>query len=186
MKMRKNSLPASCGEAVTDKERANSKRRYRTTVLAAVLILILVWITALSVGRYAVPFLTAAKVLLSRLFPISQSWDKKMDAVVMTLRLPRSTAAVLIGGALALSGSCYQSIFKNPMVSPDLLGVSAGACVGAALAILLDLGTVYIQLFAFLCGIGTVFLTTAIPRLIRNESTTILVLSGVIMSSCKC
>ena len=183
MNMRKSSLPASCGEAFTDKERANSKHRYRTTVLAAVLILILVWITALSVGRYAVPFLTAAKVLLSRLFPISQSWDKKMDAVVMTLRLPRSTAAVLIGGALALSGSCYQSIFKNPMVSPDLLGVSAGACVGAALAILLDLGTVYIQLFAFLCGIGTVFLTTAIPRLIRNESTTILVLSGVIMSS---
>lgn len=177
------SLSASGGEAVTDKEKANSGARYRVTLALAVVLLIGVLLTALSVGRYAVPFGTTVKILLSRILSMDKTWDNKVEAVIMTLRLPRSTAAILIGGALALSGACYQSIFKNPMVSPDLLGVSAGSCVGAALAILWDLSPFYIQLFAFLCGIGTVFLTTSIPRLIRNESTTILVLSGVILSS---
>jgi iron complex transport system permease protein len=152
-------------------------------VIFAAVALVLALITALSVGRYAIPFSDTIRILLSKVFPIVQTWDNKTDAVIMTLRLPRSIAAILIGSALALSGACYQSIFKNPMVSPDLLGVSSGACVGAALAILMGLGSLYIQLFAFIGGIGTVFLTTLIPRLLRNESTTILVLSGVIMSS---
>jgi iron complex transport system permease protein len=169
--------------AATDKEKANSVSRYRTVVTLAAIALVIVLIAALSVGRYAVSFSVTIRVLLSKLFPIAQTWDNKTDAVIMILRLPRSVAAILIGSALALSGACYQSIFKNPMVSPDLLGVSSGACVGAAIAILMGFGSLYIQLFAFLGGIGTVFLTTLIPRLIRNESTTILVLSGVIMSS---
>jgi iron complex transport system permease protein len=169
--------------AATDKEKANSVSRYRTVVTLAAIALVIVLIAALSVGRYAVSFSVTIRVLLSKLYPIAQTWDNKTDAVIMILRLPRSVAAILIGSALALSGACYQSIFKNPMVSPDLLGVSSGACVGAAIAILMGFGSLHIQLFAFLGGIGTVFLTTLIPRLIRNESTTILVLSGVIMSS---
>jgi iron complex transport system permease protein len=169
--------------AATDKEKANSVSRYCTVVTLAAIALVIVLIAALSVGRYAVSFSVTIRVLLSKLYPIAQTWDNKTDAVIMILRLPRSVAAILIGSALALSGACYQSIFKNPMVSPDLLGVSSGACVGAAIAILMGFGSLYIQLFAFLGGIGTVFLTTLIPRLIRNESTTILVLSGVIMSS---
>lgn len=168
---------------MTAKEKANSVTRYRVTLALAVILLALVLVVALSVGRYSISFSTAVKVLLSKVFPIERPWDNKVEAVILTLRLPRSIAAILIGGALALSGACYQSIFKNPMVSPDLLGVSAGSCVGAALAILWDLSPFYIQLSAFLCGIGTVLLTASIPRLIRNESTTILVLSGVIMSS---
>lgn len=183
MSHRYDSLSAPGGETATDKEKANSGARYRVTLALAIVLLAAVLIAALSVGRYAVPFGTTVKILLSKLGLAEKTWDNRIEAVIMTLRLPRSTAAVLIGGALALSGACYQSIFKNPMVSPDLLGVSSGACVGAALAILWDLSLFYIQLFAFLCGIGTVFLTASIPRLIRNESTTILVLSGVIISS---
>ena len=183
MKKESNGLSAKRGEAFTDKEKADSLARYHLILLLSAVLLGAIFIIALSVGRYAVPFGTTMKILSGRLFGLAQTWDKKTDAVIMTLRLPRSTAAILIGSALALSGACYQSIFKNPMVSPDLLGVSSGACVGAALAILLDMNTLLIQLFAFAFGIGTVFLTTSIPRLIRNESTTILVLSGVIMSS---
>lgn len=101
----------------------------------------------------------------------------------MNLRLPRTIAAIIIGAALALSGAVYQSIFKNPLVSPDLLGISSGACVGAATAILLSLGGAMIQVFAFVGGLVAVALTVSLPRLIRNESTTVLVLSGIIIGS---
>lgn len=183
MRINNEALPAFGGEGLTDMEKANSGKRYHAVMILASLLLIGVTIVALSVGRYSVSFIETIKILLGEVLPMEQIVDSKSSAVILTLRLPRSVAALLIGGALALSGSCYQSIFKNPMVSPDLLGVSSGACVGAALAILLDLGNFYIQLFAFSFGIITVLLTTTIPRLIHNESTTILVLSGVIMSS---
>ncbi len=101
----------------------------------------------------------------------------------MDLRLPRTTAAIIIGASLALSGATYQSIFKNPMVSPDLLGVSSGACVGAALAILMSAGNVVIQVGAFAGGLLAVAVTVSIPTLIRNSSTTVLVLSGIVISS---
>lgn len=106
-------------------------------------------------------------------------WPKN---VIYTLRLPRVAAAILVGGSLSLSGASYQGVFKNPLVSPDLLGVSTGACVGAAIAILLHLNATGIQLLAFGFGLLTVLLTVSIPRLMRNDSLTMLVLSGVIVS----
>lgn len=111
-----------------------------------------------------------------------QSWDAMAENVIYTLRLPRVAAAILVGGSLSLSGASYQGVFKNPLVSPDLLGVSTGACVGAAIAILLHLNATGIQLLAFGFGLLTVLLTVSIPRLMRNDSLTMLVLSGVIVS----
>ncbi len=92
-----------------------------------------------------------------------------MENVVFNLRLPRITAAIIVGGVLSLSGAAYQSIFKNPLVSPDLLGVSSGASVGAALAILLNANMMYIQIGAFLGGI------------LRNKAAIMLVLAGIIV-----
>ena len=179
----KEDRPAS-GEAVlTATEKVNTRARYRSVVVIAVVLLVLAFLTALSVGRYSIPFGTTIQALANKWFGLGTSPDNMTNAVIFTLRLPRSVAAVLIGGALALSGACYQSIFKNPLVSPDLLGVSTGACVGAATAILMNLGPFYIQLFAFIAGTLTVLATTSIPKLIHNESTMVLVLSGVIMSS---
>ena len=103
--------------------------------------------------------------------------------VVMGLRVPRILASVIVGGALAMSGAAYQGIFKNPLVSPEFLGVSSGACIGAAAAILMSLTTVYISLFAFFGGLIAVALTMAIPSLIRNRSNLVLVLSGIIVGS---
>ncbi len=178
----KKRLPEE-GRPLTAKERVNDKKHYFLILVCAFFMLIAILLAALSIGRYTVPVSTTTKILLSRIFSIEKTWDNKSDAVIMTLRLPRSIAAILIGSALALSGATYQSIFKNPMVSPDLLGVSSGACVGAALAILMDLSAASIQFFAFIFGVGTVLLTASIPRIIRSDSTTILVLSGVIVSS---
>lgn len=104
-----------------------------------------------------------------------------MENVVLRLRLPRILAAVVVGASLSLSGATYQGIFRNPLISPDFLGVSSGACIGAAIAILSDLPAAYIQLFAFLGGIAAVGLTISIPKLIRSDSNLMLVLSGIIV-----
>lgn len=104
-----------------------------------------------------------------------------MYKVVMLSRLPRVVAAIVVGGALALAGTAYQGIFRNPLVSPDLLGVSNGACVGAAISILLGLGYFGNVVFSFLGGILAVTLTLLFPAILKRKSTVSLVLSGVIV-----
>lgn len=101
--------------------------------------------------------------------------------MVLNLRLPRICAAVLIGAALTLAGASYQGIFRNRLAAPDLLGVTHGACVGASVAIVLGLGTVWVQSLAFAAGIGALALVAWIPRLIRRSSSVTLVLAGIIV-----
>ena len=106
-----------------------------------------------------------------------------MQKVVLTVRFPRIMAAILVGGALSVSGASYQTLFKNPMVSPDLLGVSAGAGFGAALVMLRG-GTWWeIQASAFLFGVGAVLAAYLIGQVFGNRSITVLVLAGVVVSS---
>jgi len=157
--------------------------RFQGILWISVILLVAVFAVSLATGRYSVPFVDTFRIVLSKFFPIDRTWINIQEAVVMDLRLPRTISAVIIGAALALSGATYQSIFKNPMVSPDLLGVSSGACVGAATAILMYAGSAVIQLGAFAGGLIAVAITVMIPRLIRNESTTVLVLSGIVISS---
>lgn len=165
---------------------ANHATRQQRPLFIVLLLLgvgvLLLSLAALGLGRYYVSFDQVIRILGSLLFPLEPTWDQTMHNVVMNLRLPRVLAAILVGGALALSGATYQGMFENPLVSPDILGVSSGACVGAAAAILLGLGNAQIQLFAFLGGICAVFMALAIPTLMRSKSTIALVLSGVIIS----
>ncbi len=139
------------------------------------------FLLSLTMGRYAVPFSEAFQIVFSNVFPVTKTWSDISESVVMDLRFPRTVTAALVGAALALSGGTYQSIFKNPMCSPDLLGVSAGACVGAAIAILANGSSALIQGCAFVGGITAVVLTVSIPKLLRNDSTTILILTGVVV-----
>lgn len=148
-----------------------------------IFLLIAAVLAALCLGRYAVRADHVVRILLSRMMPMPVTWGNMDEGVVWTLRLPRVIGAVLVGGALSLAGAAYQGVFKNPLVSPDLLGVSSGACVGASLAILTGgFGSAGIQMMAFVFGVLTVGLTTAIPKLMKNNSITMLVLAGVIVS----
>jgi iron complex transport system permease protein len=147
-----------------------------------VVLLAILCLAAFCLGRYPLDVSDVLRILASRVLPLEPDWDPLAENVVLVLRMPRIAASLLVGGALALSGACYQGVFKNPLVSPDLLGVSAGAGVGAALAILLGLGTLGTQAFAFVLGMTTVLLATSIPKILRNASVTMLVLSGIIMS----
>jgi len=110
------------------------------------------------------------------------TWTEQMASVILDIRLPRLAGAFLVGGALSLSGATYQGLFKNPLVSPDLLGVSSGACVGASLAILLNRTSLEIQLAALVMGLLAVFFTITIPKFFRNPSNLMLVLAGIIVS----
>lgn len=154
------------------------KRHYMLLLIGLMIIVMLI---SICLGRYFVQINDVIKILISRIVPIDMTWETVEQSVVMNLRLPRIVGAVLVGSALALSGATYQGIFKNPLVSPDLLGVSSGACVGAAVGILLHTGSFWIQILAFLGGLAAVGLTTGIPRLMRKSSAITLVLAGVII-----
>ncbi|MCR4962954.1 MAG: iron ABC transporter permease [Firmicutes bacterium] len=158
-----------------------AKKKNRIIFISLSLLLLGCCILSLSLGRYPVPFDQTLSILLHKIRPLSAAWNEDMANVVLNVRLPRLLGGVLVGAALAASGATYQSIFRNPLVSPDLLGVSAGACTGAALAIVLHAGTFMVQMLALVCGLAAVGLTNLIPRFFRNQSSLMLVLAGVVV-----
>lgn len=106
------------------------------------------------------------------------------DLVLWNLRLPRLFAGILVGASLAAAGASYQSMFRNPLVSPDILGVSAGAGLGAVLAIFLSLPLAMVQVFAFAGGLLAVTFVYLISLISRQfEPVLVLVLAGVAVGS---
>jgi iron complex transport system permease protein len=107
-----------------------------------------------------------------------------VETVVFRIRGPRVLAALAIGAALAAAGAAYQGLFRNPLVSPDILGVSAGAAFGAVLGIYLSLGVLAIQALAFVVGlaaVAAVYLVSASLR--RHDPLLTLVLAGVLVGT---
>ena len=135
-----------------------------------------VFVTALAVGRYSLSLGDVIDFLLGNL-----PHDSNPYKVISELRLPRTVIAALVGIGLGLSGLLYQETFQNKLVSPDFLGVTSGACVGAAAAILLGLSAAMISLLAFVAGVVTVILTLTLSKVFQNRSPTILLLSGIII-----
>ena len=155
--------------------------KYRGLVIAMVIALAFLAIFCMCVGKYSVTPAQALHIIFGKMTGAVPDWDPMAGNVVLKLRLPRVIAAIVVGAALSIAGAAFQGIFKNPLVSPDFLGVSSGASVGAAIAILLSLGAAYMQIFAFAGGLLAVTLTASIPALLRNSSNIMLVLSGIIV-----
>ena len=109
--------------------------------------------------------------------------NSTITTIVYEIRLPRILGAIVVGACLAISGAAFQSIFKNPLVSSDLLGVSNGAGFGAALAILLSGANIVTQIFAFVFGLISVATTYLISRTYKAGGILVLVLSGVAISA---
>lgn len=169
------------------------KKTHGTGMKFAILALgfCLVFFGSFWVGRYDVSPMQTLRILLDwllrtvsrgRLFLI-QTWQAREQAVVINVRLPRVAAAALVGAALSTAGCSYQGMFRNPMVSPDLLGASTGACFGAALAILLGASYAVITASSFLFGLAAVGLTYLVGRLSRIRSTLAMVLAGMMVGS---
>ena len=155
------------------------KSRYRTVLIALCVVLCLLALVALFIGHYSYDPRDVLRSIYEMIAG-QEPTDRAMDSVLMNIRIPRVAAAILVGAALSLSGAVYQGVFKNPLVSPDLLGVSSGACVGAAAAVLLGLGMVSQQILAFVFGLLAVAISVTIPKIIRNNTNLMLVLAGII------
>lgn len=134
---------------------------------------------ALHLGRYPV----SINETLNAIFGAGS--DTTVNNVIFNVRLPRILGAVLTGCALSVAGASYQGIFKNPMVSPSLLGVSSGAGFGAALGIILHIGSAAIPAMAFVFGLGAVALVYAASRImaVKMDRILSLVLTGIVISS---
>ncbi len=164
----------------------NKKKRIIISALSAVFAV--VFIGGICFGRHSVPVLQTLRLLINQISekifssPLAVTWTDSMKSMVINVRLPRIIAAAAIGAGLSASGATYQGIFKNPLVSPDLLGVSAGATVGASAAILLGATSSLIQLSALAGGFLAVCIAVSIPKLFSNNSSTMLVLAGIIVS----
>lgn len=175
----------------------NYKLRFILLSAAAVFCILV----SFCVGRFSVSVYDVTLILISSavlfitehiafLAPITDammqiinSFDYATMSVVINIRLPRILAAFFVGAALATAGSAYQGMFQNPLVSPDILGASAGAGFGAALAIFSDLGPVYITIFAFAGGIISVASAYIISRLTKGSATLSMVLAGILVGS---
>ena len=134
-------------------------------------------------GRFSVTPKELFRLLLSRLTETEPGWRDGAENVVFQIRLPRVAAAALIGAALAAAGVSYQGMFRNPMVSPDILGASTGAGFGAALAILLGAGYFGISMSAFVFGLLAVAAAYVVSCMSRTNQTIALILSGMMVSS---
>ncbi len=150
-------------------------------VLAGLLVAALVG--SLFIGRFTITPADLAGILFGNLLSVKTASPAALSTVILQIRLPRILAAVLVGAALSAAGAAYQGMFKNPLVSPDILGASAGAGFGAALAIYFSWGFAGIQLAAFCFGLLAVFLAYKLSTLIRYDPLLILVLSGILIGT---
>jgi iron complex transport system permease protein len=155
----------------------------RLALLAMILVPLAALYVSLFVGRFTVPAADVARILASRLWPIARDWPASVETIVLQIRLPRAILAMFVGAGLSVSGAAFQGMFRNPLVSPDILGVTAASGFGAALALLLSRGAFELELIAFLFGISGVGLTYLLARTYRSTPVLMLVLSGVIVAA---
>lgn len=158
------------------------EKRAITIILLSLLLILIVSFTSLFVGRYELSFSQGINIICQKIMGVQS--DDIAARVIWDIRLPRVLMSLLVGGGLAASGTAFQGIFQNRLVSPDILGVSNGAGFGAALAMIL--GTtlpIGVAPMAFTGGIISVILTYSISRIKKDQSTLALVLSGIIVAS---
>lgn len=145
-------------------------------------IMVIIWIgtcmLSCCVGRYELSLSDIGRVLLGL------TDDTMMVNVFWKIRLSRTFLVAISGGALALAGFVYQSMFQNPLVSPDVLGVSSGCSVGAIVALLFFGGSAVIsQLFSFAAGLFVVILSVLLAQVMGGRKLYSLILAGIILGA---
>lgn len=160
----------------------DSETKEIISIVLLIFLPIVLFFASFLIGRYPISPIDVINTVLCPIFPQLEV-SPTITTIVFEIRLPRIIAAMLVGAALAMAGAAFQSIFKNPLVSSDLLGVSNGAGFGAALAIILSGSNVVVQIFAFVFGLISVSITYLISRAYKAGGILILVLSGVAISA---
>ncbi|MDT3428087.1 iron complex transport system permease protein [Paenibacillus forsythiae] len=159
----------------------------RSRLTGAVLIACacVVFLGSFAWGRYGISLEQVVQIVIGKMLGQAPVWPEKVEMVLFKVRIPRIFSAMLIGAALAAAGAAYQGLFRNPMVSSDILGASTGAGFGAALGILLSMGMLGVQASAFVFGLGAVLLTYTIGSSMGRKGGTILalLLTGMVVSA---
>lgn len=163
-------------------------QKHRRILALMALVLLVCTLGSFVLGRYPVSIREVLGILRNRLlgsFGVETPvfWTSQMEAAVWNIRLPRVLLSILVGACLAAAGAAYQGVFQNPMAAPDILGASAGAGFGAALAILLGLSSAGITLGAFASSLLTVALVFSVSRRAKGDRILGLVLAGIMVSS---
>lgn len=174
---------------------ASPWRRPRgATLLVGVMALALIATISLAQGSVSIPVPTIVGILLAKLPFLGDAnispppWPSGYEAVIVDIRLPRLLLAGLVGAALSVSGASYQGLFRNPLADPYLIGVSAGAALGAVSAIVLPLPPVLyqvgaVQVAAFVGAVFTVAVVYSVGRVGKTTPVTTLLLAGVAMGA---
>lgn len=164
-------------------EKLNIKKRSRNTIIVLSILLIVIVIISFQLGRYPISPKMLFNTIIGLLTNNTENIPKEVITIITKIRVPRILSAILVGAALSLSGSSYQALFQNPMVSPDILGASQGAAFGAALGLLLSLSYGSISIISFIFGVLAVTITYTISAKFKIDRTLGLVLSGMMVGS---
>jgi len=162
----------------------------RKRVIAGLIISLLIIMTGASLGSSGISLGDTVLIVLHKIFrlPLAQGIDPKNVSIVWLLRLPRVLLAFLVGGCLAISGAVCQSILRNPLASPYILGVSSGASLGAGIIIISGislplLGAFTLPLTGFIFGLLTVFFVAAFSsRIDKSMSNNTIIICGMVLS----
>jgi len=155
----------------------------RLTIPLLALILAAAILVSLYLGKYRIPLadiLSFAGWKIFGLGSLSRETSVVLENILLDIRLPRIVAAILIGSALSVSGTAFQALFINPLVSPGLLGVLAGASFGAALGMIYSQSWLVVQCCTLAFGFAAVGVAVTIARIFRSNSIIMLVLGGII------
>ncbi|MEJ1960984.1 MAG: iron ABC transporter permease [Gammaproteobacteria bacterium] len=167
---------------------SSSSSRGRYLPLGLGICVLLAIVGSLLIGAYPMSFGKAAQILAHLVWPGSlpdnPSWDLKEQTVVQLIRLPRVLLATLAGMGLGMAGVSLQGVMRNPLVGPDLVGVSSGAAFGGVLAMLFNLPPAALIGAACLGGLTAMVLTFGLARLARNGGNGMaLILAGVFVGA---
>ncbi len=146
-----------------------------------ILIPLALFVLSFTLGRYPISLQDLFRTIYWRFKDPSQIADQNMKTVLFNVRLPRVIVVLIVGAGISIAGSAYQGMFRNPLVSPDILGVTAGASFGAALAIIQSETISRIQVTALVFALLAVFLSARFERFMPSDPILALVLGGMLV-----
>ncbi|NCB52032.1 MAG: iron ABC transporter permease [Clostridia bacterium] len=170
-------------EAKTDAEQKKRILSGGVIIIILAVLLIVCIILSFLVGRYPVPIRELFGIIFSKIFRIDPFWTTAQETAVWNIRMPRIVLSMLVGACLSAAGASYQGIFQNPMAAPHILGASAGAGFGAALAIYIGLSSINVTIMAFAMSLMTVALVFWISKRTKGDKVLGIILAGIIISS---
>ena len=159
------------------------ERKGKYYIISFTALFMAVFILSFAIGKYPISPGELLRVIFGKLTSAQKTWANEVELVIFKIRMPRVLAGAMIGAGLSAAGAAYQGLFRNPLVSPDVLGASAGAGFGASLCILLGMSYAIVSAGAFVCGIAAVGAAYLISVRARRSQTLGMVLAGIMIAS---